>query len=318
MYIEKIRHSSVLQVYRPISAEDTLKDCRAYLRSLPDVDSPELFGMHHCAEVAYLKTQAQLFVDAVVSTQPAVTTDTLIISGRRSQDEIVLEIASDILIRLPLTVEDTGCAPEPKDDVSEKIAFGSFKAGPVWAALMKAAEGPGSFIKSTLLTVLHQEIDQYNNLLAIIIKSLHALQQGIKGEIIFTTGIEELYNSILKAKVPELWQSIVYVSSLETVVFGILTYTVYKSYIEYKARSLLEKYIERKLCEGSSWNALDVTQKAKVAILTKPKSILSFAYLDEVPGIEREGGWGAGRELCVPSAAVPLCLLSEATSIGRS
>uniref|UniRef100_A0A8D2LM47 Dynein axonemal heavy chain 14 n=1 Tax=Varanus komodoensis TaxID=61221 RepID=A0A8D2LM47_VARKO len=158
----------------------------AYLRSLPDVDSPELFGMHHCAEVAYLKTQAQLFVDAVVSTQPAVTTDTLII--RRSQDEIVLEIASDILIRLPLTVEDTGCM----------ITSGFFS--------LFFSIGPGSFIKSTLLTVLHQEIDQYNNLLAIIIKSLHALQQGIKGEIIFTTGIEELYNSILKAKVPELWQ----------------------------------------------------------------------------------------------------------------
>ena len=66
--------------------------------------------------------------------------------------------------------------------------------------------GPGSFTNSTLLTVLQQEIDQYNHLLSTIIHSLHSLQQSIKGDIIFTTGLEEIYHSILKAKVPQLWQ----------------------------------------------------------------------------------------------------------------
>lgn len=66
--------------------------------------------------------------------------------------------------------------------------------------------GPGSFVKSTLLTVLRQEIDRFNNLLSIINQSLHALEQGTKGEIVFTTGLEEIYNSVLKSKVPELWQ----------------------------------------------------------------------------------------------------------------
>ncbi|XP_042301519.1 LOW QUALITY PROTEIN: dynein axonemal heavy chain 14 [Sceloporus undulatus] len=196
---------SVDWVYRPISETDTLKDCRTYLRSLPEADSPELFGMHHCAEKVYLKTQAQLFVESVVSTQPAISTGT-IISGGRNQDEIILEIAADILIRLPLTVEDLGQAPDTDDEVTKKITFRNFKLGPVWATLVKAAEGPCSFTSSTLLTVLQQEIDHYNTLLSIIIQSLHTLQQGIKGDIIFTTGLEELYNSILKAKVPKLWQ----------------------------------------------------------------------------------------------------------------
>uniref|UniRef100_G1KEF2 AAA+ ATPase domain-containing protein n=1 Tax=Anolis carolinensis TaxID=28377 RepID=G1KEF2_ANOCA len=178
---------SVDWVYRPISQTDTLKDCRAYLRSLPEADSPELFGMHQCAEKAYLKSQAQFFVESIITTQPAISTDT-IISGGRSQDEIILEIASDILIKLPLIVEDVGQAPETEEK------------------FLLADLCPDSFTSSTFLTVLQQEIDQYNNLLAIIIQSLHTLQQGIRGDIIFTSGLEELYNSILKAKVPEQWQ----------------------------------------------------------------------------------------------------------------
>lgn len=62
-------------MYQPISELDSLKDCRAYLQSLPEVDSPELFGMHHCAERQYLKAQAELFINSVVSTQPTYSTD---------------------------------------------------------------------------------------------------------------------------------------------------------------------------------------------------------------------------------------------------
>ncbi|XP_007435709.1 dynein heavy chain 14, axonemal, partial [Python bivittatus] len=192
------------EVYGPISELDSLKDCRAYLRSLPEMDSPEPFGMHHCAERVYLKAQAQLFIDSIVSTQPAYCTDT--ISGRKSQDEIVLEIASDILITLPLTVETMEEASANTYESREKVTLRSFMSGPVWAALVKATEGFYSFTSSPLLAVLRQEIDQCNNLLYIIIKSLHELQQGLKGEIIFTSRLEELYNSILKGKVADLWE----------------------------------------------------------------------------------------------------------------
>lgn len=62
-------------MYRPISEVDSLEDCRAYLQSLPEVDSPELFGMHHCAERQYLKAQAEIFISSIVSTQPTYSTD---------------------------------------------------------------------------------------------------------------------------------------------------------------------------------------------------------------------------------------------------
>lgn len=71
--------SIVLQVYRPISETDSLEDCRIYLESLPDTDPPELFGMHACAERAFLESQAQALVDTLASLQPGVMMDTLII-----------------------------------------------------------------------------------------------------------------------------------------------------------------------------------------------------------------------------------------------
>ncbi|XP_039385897.1 dynein heavy chain 14, axonemal isoform X4 [Mauremys reevesii] len=202
-------------VYRPVSATDSLQDCRAYLESLPDTDSPELFGMHACAGRAFLESQAQTFIDTIVSMQPGISMDTLIISGGKSQDELVLEIASDILRQLPLTIEeqDTELTPGTERSSKMKITLGSLLSGPIWAALAKAAKGHDPFINSALLTVLRQEIDRFNNLLSVITISLHSLQQAMKGEIIFTTGLEDLYNSVLKSKVPEFWQLYSYMSN---------------------------------------------------------------------------------------------------------
>ncbi|XP_077196785.1 dynein axonemal heavy chain 14 isoform X2 [Paroedura picta] len=195
-------------VYRPISEADTLKDCRAYLQTLPESDSAELFGMHPCAEQAFLKSQAQMFIDAVASTQPKSLTAAFITSGGKTQDEIVLDIASDILTQLPLTVEDIRLATKTENATT----LGSFMSGPIWAALVNTSKGLGSYISTPLITVLRQEIDQFNRLLTLIIQSLHALQQGTKGKIMFTTDLEQLYNSLLKSKVPDIWQQNSYVS----------------------------------------------------------------------------------------------------------
>ncbi|XP_074844510.1 dynein axonemal heavy chain 14, partial [Carettochelys insculpta] len=202
-------------IYQPVSVTDSLEECRTYLESLPDTDSPELFGMHACAGRAFLESQAQTFIDTIVSMQPRISMDTLIISGGKSQDELVLEIASDILRQLPLTVEeqDTELTPGTENPSKIKTTLGSVMSGPIWADLAKATKGHDPFINSALVTVLRQEIDQFNRLLSVITISLHSLQQAMKGEIMLTTGLEEIYNSVLKFKVPEFWQPYSYMSN---------------------------------------------------------------------------------------------------------
>lgn len=58
-------------------------------------------------------------------------------SGGKTQDEIVLDMASDILTRLPLTVEDIVLTTETKSATT----LGSFMSGPIWSALVNAAKG---------------------------------------------------------------------------------------------------------------------------------------------------------------------------------
>ena len=61
-------------------------------------------------------------------------------------------------------------------------------------------------IHCVLLTFLIQEIERFDQLLSIIHKSLKDLQLAIKGEIILTQELEEIYDSFLSTKVPKLWQ----------------------------------------------------------------------------------------------------------------
>lgn len=57
------------------------------------------------------------------------------------QDEIVLEIVSDILTRLPMTVENMEGASINEYVSTEIVTLRSFMSGPIWAALAKATEG---------------------------------------------------------------------------------------------------------------------------------------------------------------------------------
>ena len=66
--------------------------------------------------------------------------------------------------------------------------------------------GYDPLIHCVLLTFLIQEIERFDQLLSIIHKSLKDLQLAIKGEIILTQELEEIYDSFLSTKVPKLWQ----------------------------------------------------------------------------------------------------------------
>lgn len=54
-----------------------------------------------------------------------------------------MEIASDILRQLPLTVEeqDTELTPGTEHSSKMKTTLGRLLSGPIWAALAKAAKG---------------------------------------------------------------------------------------------------------------------------------------------------------------------------------
>lgn len=67
-----------------------------YLRSLPLIPHPEVFGLHENADITKDQQETQQLFDSVLLTLPRKTG-----GGGKSQQQIVDELASDILTKLP-------------------------------------------------------------------------------------------------------------------------------------------------------------------------------------------------------------------------
>ena len=59
---------------------------------------------------------------------------------------------------------------------------------------------------SALITFLRQEVDRMNKLLETISKSLTQLCRAVKGEIIMSEELEDIYHSILEQTIPTTWK----------------------------------------------------------------------------------------------------------------
>lgn len=156
---------------------------RDYLDSLPSSDSPELFGMHDNANITYQSQESEKIVGTILAVQPRVST----VTGGKSDDEIVLELAKGLSERLP-----------EKLDVSTGHAD-----------LFVAAEYG---LIPSLSTVLLQEIERFNRLLSVMARSLLDLSKAIKGEIVMSQDLDEMYFSVLNSQVPPNWKKVAYPS----------------------------------------------------------------------------------------------------------
>lgn len=61
--------------------------------------------------------------------------------------------------------------------------------------------------KSPMDVVLLQEIDRYNVLLSNMLNGLSDLQKSIKGLVLMSAELEDIFNSILEGRVPQVWLS---------------------------------------------------------------------------------------------------------------
>ncbi|XP_077659064.1 dynein axonemal heavy chain 14 [Urocitellus parryii] len=192
--------SDAMCQYIPESA--SIKDCIHIIESLPEDDSPEILGIHPEAQRSIREIQGQKFIENLIALQPKTTTDKLTINPHQSNNELMIEIVSDLLKRLPLTVEKEVCPSTLKSLLSSSI----------WESLYKNIKGHDPLIHCVLIVFLNQEIGRFNKLLSVIHKSLKDIQLALKGESILTQELEEIYDSLLNTKVPLLWQKYAYKS----------------------------------------------------------------------------------------------------------
>ncbi|OCT61613.1 dynein heavy chain 3, axonemal [Xenopus laevis] len=167
--LDKYRLSTGDTYYIP--SYGTYQSCVDYIRSLPLITHPDVFGLHENADITKDNQETNQLFSGVLLTLPRQTSG----SGRSPQ-EIVEDLAKDILNKLPRDFN--------LDKVMEKY--------PV-------------VYEESMNTVLRQELIRFNRLTAVLRSSLINLGKAIKGQVLMSAELENVFNSMLVGKVPSMW-----------------------------------------------------------------------------------------------------------------
>uniref|UniRef100_A0A8B9MS84 Dynein axonemal heavy chain 3 n=1 Tax=Accipiter nisus TaxID=211598 RepID=A0A8B9MS84_9AVES len=146
-----------------------------YIRSLPITTHPEVFGLHENADIAKDNQETNQLFHGVLLTLPREAGG----SGKSPQvtgEERSTYLAQDILSKLPSDF-----------DVKEVM-----KVYPL-------------LYEESMNTVLRQELIRFNRLTEVIQSSLIDLGKAIKGQVLMSSELEDVFNSILMGKVPSVW-----------------------------------------------------------------------------------------------------------------
>ncbi|XP_028393421.1 dynein heavy chain 6, axonemal-like isoform X2 [Dendronephthya gigantea] len=187
------------QEYQPPSIGTSFSDCCDYIESLPTVDHPELFGMPSEANRFCLQNEAKRLLDDMILVHPQI--DNVAGSGK-SNDEIVLELVSDIQKLLPTRVDYFQQQPSTHD-----LGY------PTTNSATDPVMNPTTTTSSALHTVLKREVARFTRLLNVIHASLNSLFHSIHGRVLLSDEIEETYKSLLVNQVPPQWQKVSYDST---------------------------------------------------------------------------------------------------------
>ncbi|XP_028284148.1 dynein heavy chain 3, axonemal [Parambassis ranga] len=142
-----------------------------YIRSLPICADPCVFGLHSNADITKDNQETNQLLDGVLLTLPRQSG-----SGAKSPQEVVDELAEDILSKLP-TNFDIGMVLDKYPVMYEE----------------------------SMNTVLRQEVIRFNRLTDVVRVSLVNIRKALKGQIVMSSELENVFNSMLVGKVPAMW-----------------------------------------------------------------------------------------------------------------
>ncbi|XP_043945444.1 dynein axonemal heavy chain 3 [Protopterus annectens] len=144
-----------------------------YIRSLPITAHPGVFGLHENADITKDNQETNQLFSGVLLTLPRQSGG----SGKSPQ-EVAEELATDILSKLP-------------QDFNLEMVMGKY---PV-------------LYEESMNTVLRQELIRFNRLTQVIRSSLINIRKAIKGQVLMSSELENVFNSMLVGKVPAMWAS---------------------------------------------------------------------------------------------------------------
>ena len=167
-----------------IPAYKTLVEYQNYIKTLPNTDDPQIFGLNDNANIVYQLKESDAFLGNLTSILPREVNKK---SGGKTSNEIVLDIINNFSTDQIELIDK-----KERNKMHDKIYDNE--------------------LKHPLTIVLYQEIDKYNNLIIKIETSLKELKGAIEGTSIMSYESDEIYNSLLINRIPLAWQKVGYSS----------------------------------------------------------------------------------------------------------
>jgi len=142
-----------------------------YIKQLPIIPTPEVFGMHDNADITKDMQETQQLFDSILLTLSRASS-----ASGKSSDEMLDDVCVDILSKLPADFD------LPRARSMHPVCY-----------------------EESMNTVLIQELIRYNRLTVVVRSSLVSIQKAIKGLVVMSAELEAVCNSLLVGKVPEMW-----------------------------------------------------------------------------------------------------------------
>ncbi|XP_064605237.1 dynein axonemal heavy chain 3-like isoform X2 [Liolophura sinensis] len=153
-------------------------DYLEYIRSLPLIPHPEVYGLHENADITKDQQETTQLFEGILLTLPRQSSlgKPKMPGFGKSSQEIIEELASDILSKIPPDFN--------LEEVQSKY--------------------PVRYEES-MNTVLVQELIRFNRLIRVIRQSLKDIRKAIKGQVVMSAELEDVFDSMLVGKVPAMW-----------------------------------------------------------------------------------------------------------------
>jgi dynein heavy chain len=153
-----------------------INELRLSVNNLPPYDTPEIFGLHSNADLAFRSREATDILGTILSTQPKDSG----IAGV-SREDTVLAMVLDLLKKLPSSYVKSMVKRQIADLGGHKYPLNIF---------------------------LGQEVDRIERVISLIRRTLNDLKLAIAGTIVLSENLSEALDALFDAKVPKAWQKV--------------------------------------------------------------------------------------------------------------
>ena len=152
-----------------------MDDYMSYIQRFPDVDPPEVIGLHPNADLTFRFKEVHQLLDTILETQPKQSGAS---TGGKTREEVVFAKCHDLMEGMPIDYVE--------DEYEDRLSW------------LGGYEIP-------LNIFLLQEVQRLQYAIDKVRRTLEIVMQAIRGEVVVTSEIMDSINAVFDARVPKLW-----------------------------------------------------------------------------------------------------------------